>query len=156
VLFLSSCQKEVSQNTTGNSNKEIIAKVNSWLEIQKAGFNSKKADNVDLLKSNLDYLKLRIEPSGEGEQIVIVPINEKFKALKIVDKSSIPNLVLILDRAGNIRKGNVVLFKPDNKAMYNKVPDNTFYNIFNTGTVTSDGLFQFLSVAGQWKHQLGL
>jgi hypothetical protein len=64
-------------------------------------------------------------------------------------------LVLILDKSGNIRKGNVVLFKPDNVATNSKVPDNTFHDIFNTGTVNSNGLFQFLSVAGQWKYQLG-
>jgi hypothetical protein len=31
ALFLNACQKEVSQNST-NTNKEIIAKVNSWLD----------------------------------------------------------------------------------------------------------------------------
>ena len=83
-----------------------------------------------------------------------MPINEKFKALKIVDKSSIPNLVLVLNRAGDIRKGNVVLFRPDNQPLCAEVPDNTFHDILNKGTVTTNGLFQFLGVAGQWKYQL--
>ncbi|HVT85932.1 MAG TPA: hypothetical protein VHD35_12080 [Chitinophagaceae bacterium] len=64
-------------------------------------------------------------------------------------------MVLIIDKSGNIRKGNVVLFKPDNVTTNTKVPDNTFHDIFNTGTVSSNGLFQFLSVDGQWKYQLG-
>jgi hypothetical protein len=63
-------------------------------------------------------------------------------------------LVLILNKSENIRKGNVVLFKPDNSTFYTKVPDNTFHDILNTGIVNSNGLFQFLSVAGHWQYQL--
>ena len=59
-LFLSACQKEVSQNSN-NDNKGITAKVNSWLETQKVGLSSSKADNVDLLINNLDFSRLRIE-----------------------------------------------------------------------------------------------
>src|SRR5258705_12705590 len=99
MLVLFSCQKEAVKK---NSNDQLISKVNVWLDNQKSGLTPNKAANIDLLKENLEYSNLRIEPSGEGEQIIIVPITDNFKTLKITDKNSFPNLVLLLNKSGSI------------------------------------------------------
>lgn len=153
ALFLSACQKEVSQNTIYNSNKEIITKVNEWLDSKKPADKLTQAANVELLRENLDFLKLRIEKSDANEQIVIIPIKEVLKKEKNLDKNSIPNLVLILNSSGNIRKGNIVLYTPDS-GHADKVPDNTFYAIMNTGTPDCDGKFKFLTATGKFAYQL--
>lgn len=147
MLILGSCQKEILKN---NSTNQLISKIDSWLEKPKTGLLAFKAANVNLLRENLEYSDLRIEKSEGGEQIIITPISEKFKAQKISNKSSIPKLVLLLNRSGEIKKGNVVLFQPKINGIYTKVPDNTFLDIFNTSRVKCDGRFQFISVAGSW------
>ena len=151
MLILISCQKEILKN---NSSDQLISKINSWLEKQKTGLLAFKAANVNLLRENLEYSNLRVEKSEGGEQIIIIPISEKFKAQKISNKSSIPNLVLLLNSSGEIKKGNVVLFHPKTSGIYTQVPDNTFFDIFNTSKVKCDGRFQFISVAGHWDYQL--
>ena len=97
MLFLFSCKKDEVQN---NSQDQLILKVNNWLDGRKPAQKQTQAENVELLKSNLEFAGLRIEQSEEGEKIIIIPINENFKTIKNIDKASIPNLVLILDNVG--------------------------------------------------------
>jgi hypothetical protein len=113
-----------------------------------------QSENVELLKDNLDISRLRIEQSEEQEKIVIIPVKKEFKTLKNIDKNAILNLVLILDKSGNVRKGNLVLYLPENGQVNNKVPDNTFYNILNTGKPDCNGKFRYLSVTGKRLHEL--
>jgi hypothetical protein len=53
ATLLNSCQKEIS-STKKDSNKETVAKVNSWLESQKSGLKQYKIDNIELLKTTLN------------------------------------------------------------------------------------------------------
>jgi hypothetical protein len=106
-----------------------------------------------LIKTNLDFSKLRIENSEGNEQLVIVPIKEQFKMIKHVDAKTVVNLLIVLDQYGNIRKGNLVLFIPDNGEP-SIIPDNTFYAIFNTAEPKCNGNFHFLSVSGRLLYQL--
>lgn len=55
---------------------------------------------------------------------------------------------------GNVRKGNIVLFYPQNGQTYTKVPDNTFYDILNTARPECNGKFKYLSVVGKRLHEL--
>ncbi len=151
AAFVNSCRKETSQ---GSSNKEFISKVNTWLDGQKVPTQPNKASNIELLKENLDFSNLSIEESYGGEQIIIVPINENFKTIKNIDQKSIPDLVLIVNKSGAIRKGNVVLSIPENGQLLGKVPEKTFYNIYNTSHVDWDSKFQFLSVTGRRVFEL--
>ena len=151
MIILNSCQKEESFD---NANQGIIAKVKQWMDEQKKEMFANKAAKVDLLKVNLEYSNLRIEQSAQNEKIIIIPIMEGFKAQKIPDKNSIPNLILLMNASGDIRKGNVVLFKPNIDGKYYTVPHNIFYNIYNTGKVNCNGLFEFLSIAGQRQYHL--
>ena len=152
VLLLISCQKEVLQKA--NDNDGMISKVNNWLDSKKPSGKAKQSENVELLKNHLETSALKIENSSEGEKIVIIPVKEEFKTLKNIDKESIPNLVLIMDKMGNVRKGNLVLFYPQNGQAYSKVPDNTFYNILNTAKPECNGKFRYLSVTGKKLHEL--
>ncbi|HEV8284288.1 MAG TPA: hypothetical protein VGQ09_08255 [Chitinophagaceae bacterium] len=150
IVFFNSCKKETSQNL---SNTEIIVKVNSWLEQQKSEKQPNKAANIDLLKNNLDFSKLEFEKSDNEEQILIIPINESFKTIKKIDKNLNLNLLLIINKSGDIRKGNLVLYSSENGEL-NKIPRNTFYHIFNTSTPECNGTFKFLSVTGWLQYEL--
>lgn len=132
----------------------MISKIKTWLDDQEAGLLPAKVNNIELLKKNLEYSEMRLESSGNGEQIIIIQIAEKFKQEKITDKNIIPNLVLILNGSGDIKKGYVTLFKPSSDS-YKQVPNNTFNEIFNkTKKINCSGEFQFLSITGHREYQM--
>ncbi len=151
VIFLS-CQKDISEKFSLSS--EVSNKIDTWLDNQKSGLLHFKAENINLLKKNLDYSNLRIEKSNGNEQIVIIPLTEEFKQMKVNDKNSMPNLIIILSSSGDVRWGSFILFKPEVPGISTRVPENVFYNLFNTGAVNCNGQFQFLTPAGHWQFQL--
>jgi len=150
-VFFNSCKREFSPDTS--SNNATISKVNAWLDEQKQGKLPNKAAKLDLLRTNLNFSNLHFEKSDNGEQFLIVPINEKFKATNGIDKNSIVNLFLVINTSGDIRSGNVVLYTAAT-GQVNKIPENTFYNIFNTAQPDCNGKFQFLTVTGAPQYQL--
>lgn len=131
AVFFFSCQKETSQPATSN---EMSNRINFMLDRQKPVNKPTQSDNIDLLKANLDYSRMRIENSGDNEKLIIVPIKEGLKTAKGIDPNAIPNLLIIQNSKGDFRKVNIVLFFPKSGQHYDKVPDNTFYEILNTGT----------------------
>jgi len=151
TLVMVSCQKEDAKY---NTNDEIISKINSWLDSKKPTQKPTQAVNVELLKQNILISELRIEQSADGERIVIIPVTEAFKAMKKIDPAAIPNLVLIEDKTGKIRKGNIVLFYPQNGYSYKNVPHNTFYDILNTAKPDCNGKIRYLSITGKRLHEL--
>jgi len=151
LLLLFSCRKDQQvESNQPSSNDQIISKVKLWLETEKSKLYANKTANVDVLKKYLDYSNLRIEDSDNGEQIVSIPITKKFNN----DQNSIPSLVLLLNNAGNIRRGNVVLFKPKVNGAYTTIPDKVLPGIYSTSEVKVDGQFRFLNIAGHWVYQL--
>jgi hypothetical protein len=154
IVLFNSCKKQTTQDESGGaSNSEMIMKVNSWLDQQKSKKQPNKAANIDLLKVNLDFSKLEIEKSDQQEQLLVIPINENFKTAKKIDKKLTPTLVLIVNSSGNIRKGNIVLYAPENEQL-KSISSSTFYDIFNTATPQNNGRFQFLSVTGWLEEEL--
>ncbi len=151
LVLLNSCRKETSADA---SNNEIISKVNVWLDSKKPAIKTTQSANVELLKNNLNFSRLRIEKSAGDEKIVIIPISDGLKKEKNLEEKAIPNLVLILDNMGKIRKGNIVLYLPENGQANFKVPDNTFKKILNTGDPDCNGKFRYLSVTGKRLHEL--
>jgi hypothetical protein len=153
IIFLvfNSCKKDASKK---HVDKETVAKVNSWLNNQKPISQPNKSANVDLLGNNLDFSNLRSEELNNGEQFLIIPLKKNFQTIKNIDKNSIPELVLILDRTGSIRKGNIVLYIPENNQSRKEVPDNAFNKIFNDKSPDGNGQFRFLSVTGRRLYQL--
>lgn len=157
AIFFVSCQKEISDQhdvSNSNSNKAVSEKINAWLDNSKSVKQPNKAANIELLKSNLDYSALRVEKSGQGEQLITVPVKEYFKTLKKIDKNATTYLLLIVDNTGNIRKGNLVLYTPKDGQVNSKMPENAFYKILNTGDPDCKGKFLFLSVSGRKLYQL--
>jgi hypothetical protein len=137
-----------------NTNQEIVTKVNIWLDAKKPENKQGHAANIEMLKSKLDFSQLRLEESSLSEKIIVIPVNEQFKTGKTsIDPKAIINLVLILDASGKIRKGNIVLFIPEDTRV-KRVPNNTFHAILNTAKPNCDGKFRYLSVAGQTLHEL--
>jgi len=149
--YLISCKKDASPKSIPND--AVISKINKWLEQQKQGKPSNKVANLELLRNNLLYSNLRFEKSENGEQFLIVPLKEDFKSAAEIEKNTVADLVLFINKDDNIRSGNIVLYTPDN-GMANKIPGNTFYDIFNTAQPGADGKFEFLAVTGKPQYVL--
>lgn len=152
AFSLYSCQKEIKHEAAVNNN--MASKIDTWLETQKPTGKATQSANIDLLKNNLDFANLRIENSSNNERIIVVPIKDGLKTEKGIDPKAIPNLLLIEDKNSNFRKANIVLFFPKDGTHYDKVPDNTFYAILNTGKPECNGTFKYLSLTGNKMHEL--
>lgn len=153
LLLFNSCRKEVQEEKTP-ANTELISKVNDWLDEQKPAGKAVQTANIDLLKGNLDFSGMRIEQSAAGEKIIIIPVQEGLAESKRIDKKAAPYLLLIMNNAREIRKGNVVLYRAANGREGERVPENTFYNILNTGKPECDAGFTYLDVTGRKMHEL--
>jgi hypothetical protein len=144
------CKKE---HYGGVVQSEVASEVNLWLENQKAPSQPNKAANIETLKNNLEFSRSWTEESHDGEQILIVPINEKFRTERNIDNKSILNLVILKDNSGKIRRANIVMYYPKNPTQGN-LPRNTFYAIYNTAEPSANGEFRFLSVTGRSLYRL--
>ena len=154
MLMLFSCHKEkrsIDQNSLG-----LESKINLWIDKQNATSNIIKKNNIESLKLNLEFSKARFEKLGQKEQFLIVPIAEEYKKTGKFDKNSIMNLLLVVDQMGNIKRGNISEFMLESNSQIDKLPSNTFFNLYNNQDLEFDGTFRFLSVTGRWLHQFGV
>jgi hypothetical protein len=152
LIYLSSCQKEISQNTLDNNG--TITKVNSWLESQK---NSKyvigaSADNI---KTNLDFAKLYYEKLSETEKLIIIPLKTSFISEVNKGKNPLNLFLLIMNKDGDIRKGNIVLYISKDGEKTDKLPENTFYKFYNAQKLDCDGTFAFLNLNDKILYKMG-
>lgn len=150
MLILASCQKDAEKK---NNNDELVSKIYSWLDKQKSPNQPNKAANIDLLKENIDFSALRFEQFTKNEQFIVIPIKENYKIKKNIDKNTPSVLLLVQDKPGNIIRGHMVQYSPENNEPMNAIPDNTFYKMYAEKNLECNGLFRFLSPTGRWLFQ---
>jgi hypothetical protein len=157
-VFFNSCKKDITNNPTDQENsqlnKEVITKVNAWLDSQKPANKPNKKATIELLKNNLDFSKLRVEEFKGNEQFLVIPVNEDFKTKKNVNKGTIPVLLLVVDKSGNINKGNLVLYIPQSGTTMSSLPNNTFYKMYYSKELDCSGMFRFLDITGGLLYQV--
>src|ERR1043165_8451742 len=108
IIFIISCNKDAEKMPAADN--ALIAKVNSWLDNQKPANKPNKSANVTSLEHSLDHSALRFEDYNNGQKILSIPIKDNFKTIHNLEKNSNNNLVLIIDKSGNIKKGNIVMY----------------------------------------------
>lgn len=151
IIYLTSCQKEILQNAVDNS--ATISKVNSWLESEK-GSKYVFGTSVDNIKINLDFDKLHLEKLGETEKLMIIPLKASFISEVNKGKNPLNFFLLIQNKEGNIRKGNIVQFIAKEGKKINELPENTFYNFYNKYWLVCDGSFTFLNINDKILYQM--
>ncbi len=150
-FLLSSCKKNIGTNPEIQAYERNIT---AWIDAKVDSNASGLAYAADMKKS-LDYEHMQVEPSASNEKIVIIPFKEAFLQSRKADPGQLGNLVVLVNSADNIRKINIVLFKPDADKKISALPENTFYDIFNTAKVKANGTFNFLDINGKLQYQLG-
>lgn len=174
TMIFTSCHKEYLVHEEKSLQADVSEKVNIWLDKQKlSGINAKdsvtnakvngtntkvsgtnKNANIELLKQNLDFSAAKTEQRDKDFDFLIVPVKEELKTKKNLNKNSTLNVLFVMDKAGNIKWGNIVYFLPADGKKRDAFSSNTFQNIFNNKPVNDNGMFKFLSISGTWIYQL--
>lgn len=150
IILIASCKKMVDKDF---SISPYETKINKWIDA-KIPVNESGKIYEEQLKSGLDYTRMREEASFDSEKILIIPIKENFLEFRKAEEGCSGNLVVLIDKKDEIRRMNIVLFKPETSSQTSKLPDNTFYHLYNTSKVPVDGQFHFLDVNGRLEYQL--
>lgn len=150
-LFLYSCKKNVQDVQRDDQSKtELATKVNNWLIRQATTVNQEYNQRVERLKENLEMPGIRTEALEEGEKLVIVPINAKLKLVNNRDKQTTNILLLVLNKAGEIRKGNIVQY--ESLAPVAQTLAANFFHDFYSFRVRQDCKLTFLAINDRYLH----
>lgn len=146
TLFFSSCRKEAAYGLNASPvERHLISKIKHWLNDKEAAAPEQQKPVVMSVKENLDLQKFRAEELNNGEQLIVIPLLDGFSCR--YNQGASHTLLLILNREGNIRRANIVQYKED--GMYEEIPENAFFKIYNNKTFEKDGDFTFLDIYGK-------
>lgn len=148
TLFLS-CRKEAASGLNASPfERQLISKTKMWLNDKEAAATEQQKPAVKSVIENLDLPKFRTEELNNGEQLIVIPLLNGFTSR--YNKGASHTLLLILNREGNIRKGNIVQYKEN--GMYAEIPENAFFKIYNNKLFEKDGDFAFLDIYGRYVY----
>lgn len=145
VLAITGCQKEIAGSETATGNNKIANKVNDWLNQLGYSAGSQWSSRVQLVKENLVYVDAWTEKLPDDELLIITPINENTSSSFNKERMLKHYLVLIQDRAGKIRKGDVVQFSTTDKRG-KQMPAGLLHDYFNHIKTDRDFMLTFLTV----------
>lgn len=128
--------------------RQLISKTKAWLDGKEAAAPEQQKPAVRSVMENLDLQKFRTEELNNGEQLIVIPLLSGFTSR--YNQGASHTLLLILNREGNIRKGNIVQYREN--GAYAEIPENAFFKIYNNKTFENDGDFTFLSIYGTPLH----
>lgn len=154
-LALYACKKNTEEAQIEKSmSSGMTAKVTAWLDerLAKATATETKV-KIQSLKESLDFSKLRTENFAEGEKFLVVPVREELQSNHNADKEKVTISLFILNKAGEVRKGNLVQFIPENKSEKPLLPVNTFEKMYNFRELEANGRFCFLSLDDKLMYQ---
>ncbi|MDZ4807633.1 MAG: hypothetical protein SGI96_05125 [Bacteroidota bacterium] len=152
AMFFYSCQKGVSDENVIQPNQEINAKVNGWLD-SKQSTNEPRNERVEKIRANLGVSRISIEDLNEGEKFIIVPLKNGFIANTNKEQNPINSLLLVMDKAGKVYKGNLVQYIPESRQANSVVPANTFNKMFNDKKIDASGRFAVLSIFDKFLYE---
>ncbi len=148
LLYYACDKKDLANNNRLQESNRISASVVTWLDAQKLLIRNKSTENIDLLKSNLDYEQFHYEELYESKRLLIIPIRKGLAIQKKIDPNRVYNFVAIVDQSGNIVRGNVVIFQPNDASHKQSLPVNTISGLYNSRKIGVDGQFRMVHISG--------
>lgn len=148
ISLLNSCKKEITIEPHSNlmPNKSVLDKVDLWLNAEKKKAKGDRLLKIISVQSSLISQELRIESLYDNEELIIIPLDRNFQSANNKGKNPENLLLLIEDKAGNIRKGNIVQFVPSATSSVRNLPANFFNDYYNLRKLNISGSLTFLSV----------
>jgi hypothetical protein len=153
LILVSGCKKGSNIEPAPKPDNVTIGKVAAWLDGNKNIKQPDKADKIETLKSNLNFKDIHKEPFNAQEDFLVISVNEGFKQKFAISSNRLVYLLLIQNKNGTIRKGNIVIFTPNNNESVTGLPDQTFTKIFSSSQPSVMGKFSFLSVTGTRQNE---
>jgi hypothetical protein len=151
MLCLNSCRKENNQK---NNYNEVKTKVTNWLNQQKITGDLARNSRIDSLNSKLNFPEFHLEEDNDRQQLIVVPIENGLETINNKGKNPVSVLLLVEDKMGNIKKGNVVQYVTDNEMQAQTFPKNTFTQIYNNKKITANGEFSFLTITDRLLYEI--
>jgi hypothetical protein len=158
ILFFVSCKREnlpSGQGSTPNAGQQQdIDKVKAWLLDQEAQASEDRPARIANLQANLDFDGMRTETLYNGQTMLVVPVKKGFVTENSKGKDPLNSLVLRLNAAGKITRGNIIQYLSKQRPMLDKLPANFFHDFYNGGITGLTATITFLSVAGELQAEV--
>ena len=138
--------------------KQIIV---DWLEDHNRNLNTEDAQTLELLYRNVNCEQLSVETRSNGENIIIIPINEIVNEhlnftrpyLKLTEYSLL-NLMIVQSTSGKLRWSSIISFLPAAGKKRLQLLEKTIENIMNQKPVQEAGMFKFIDLNGRLAFQM--
>lgn len=175
IFVISSCRKEPLEDISSNpqtfstktdktmmvkdrSDAPIIAK---WLSLHESNLKKSEKNLFNEIVRTLDYSKLHIETRKNGENLIIIPIdnsvvesiNRNADYLKF-NSSTIFNLLIIQGTSGKLRWSTLIGYNAEDGSNKTSLTEKTIQNILNGESVSDNGLYKFVNLKGRLQYQL--
>lgn len=154
AVLVTACNKQDAPTSTDSPLQQAIAKVNTWLDDQRTTGNEDKNLRIQQIKDKLDYTYLRFEELRDGEKFIIVPLKQGFQSRNNTTKNPLSALLLIENKSGGIRMGNIAQYISLTPQAAAVIPVNSFFNIFNAESPGVDAQFSFLTLSDRLVYQV--
>jgi hypothetical protein len=131
----------------------FLTTINSWLENHKTGKNDSTKKIVESLKENLKHQESIVENFNNQEKLITIPIKEQFKTSNITTKKTYKKLVIILDKTGEIKGGNIIELIPKEHDFSN-ISNSLIKAVFTKASHDFTGIFSILSISNNFIYEL--
>jgi hypothetical protein len=143
---------------TSSAEKQILI---DWLNLHDNGLKDTEKKILEEITSNLDYGSLSVENRKNGENIIVIPINNSVKTqlnshanyLKL-DRKSILNLIIVQNSTGKLRWSSIISYLPEDGMNQSQLSKKTVQNVINGERVSDDGIYKFIDLKGNLKYQI--
>ena len=167
--MLLSCKKDIelqkklnTSSTTagafsyaGRQSTVSSAYVLEWLENQKNSSTPFKNNFIQNVLDKMEIDNMYVEIFDEEENFIIIPIQNEYFSQNINSNGPFPiqYLLLVEDANGNIRRGDVALFYPEDPNI-TKLPENSFRDFFNSTKIYVNGTFTLLTLGDIKQYEI--
>ncbi|MES2652961.1 MAG: hypothetical protein V4663_14560 [Bacteroidota bacterium] len=135
--------------------------ISDWLKDHDRNLSAKDSQTLELLCRNLNYDKLSVEIRLNGENIIIIPIDEVViehlnlvQPLLKLNENSVLNLMIVQSTSGKLRWSSIISFLAADGTKRLKLLEKTIENILNQAHVEETGMFKFINLNGSLAYQL--
>ncbi|MFN8289693.1 MAG: hypothetical protein U0U70_05530 [Chitinophagaceae bacterium] len=153
VLSLLSCKKQSDQLAApvppaAAPDSVLIKQINAWMDLEtQVHEEPERKATIQRVKQSLDFSRMQVEEYKEGMKFILVPLRSSF--VSNTNKEIRPeNTVLFrTDAGGEIGKGNIVQYIPENISSGTKLPAGLIKKVFTEQAAPGTFRLTFTSVA---------
>lgn len=150
IVVLNSCkEKELAGNLPG----ETVDKLTTWIEKQKKPGRTFRNKKIQELKDNLELSKARTESLNSRDRVMLVPIRSNYRPGTKDDDKSRHVLLVFIDKAGKITRGNVVQIQDSASGLQAATPAALISDHFNSRKIYGKVRLAFLDAAGWMQYE---